>query len=280
MQDQDTNYQGDEDDTTRTTSPTGAFRLRLHLAYDGTSYEGWAKQPPPAATIQWTVEKGLTKLLGQKINVVGASRTDSGVHALQQVLHFDSPRDPAEFKDFAYSLQGHLPKDIVVLEAFLAPDDFDSSWDAESKIYRYILWNGPRPSPIRRNFSHWVRRPLNVELLNQYCKIIEGFHDFASFRNAGGSAKTSTRKVLKAKWLRRGSRVIFMIHGEGFLKQMVRNLVGTMLDLEKESETPERLKAILEAKDRRKALSTAPSRGLFLARIFYPRVLDNRCRKL
>ncbi len=256
------------------------MRVRLHVAYDGGAYEGWQRQPSPVRTVQSEIEMALSTLLNQKITVVGASRTDSGVHALQQVVHFDCPKDPSEFKDLPYSLQSLLPEDIVVKEAFHAPDDFEASWDAESKIYHYYLWNHPRPSPIRRHYNLWIRRPLDLNLLNEYSKIIEGFHDFASFRNAGGSVKTSTRKVREAKWISNGHRVHFFIHGEGFLKQMVRNLVGTMLDLEKTNSPPSEFKAILEAKNRQKALSTAAPHGLFLTRIFYPRDLDKKCRKL
>lgn len=270
----------DEDDSTRSRAKPGEFRVRLHVSYEGTPFEGWARQPAPARTVQRELESAVSRVFGRPTEVVGASRTDSGVHALQQVVHFDAPRDPQKFQDLPYSLQSCLPPEIVVQSAFLAPDEFDASWDAESKIYRYVIWNGPRPHPFRRKTALWIRRPLNLPRLQEYAEIIKGFHDFASFRNAGGSAKTSERKILQARWERRGRRVFFHVHGEGFLKQMVRNLVGTMLELEKDDRPPEALKSILEAKDRRSAGATAPPEGLFLVQIFYPTVLDNKCRKL
>jgi tRNA pseudouridine38-40 synthase len=163
-----------EDDSTRSLAANGTYRVRLHISYDGTKYEGWQRQSPPVPTVQAAVEDALSKMLSEKINVFGASRTDSGVHAIQQVLHFDCPKDPTTFKDLPYRLQSLLPVDIVAKEAYLAPPNFDSSWNAESKTYKYVIWNQLRPNPIRKFYNLWVRRPLDLELLNRYSKIIEG----------------------------------------------------------------------------------------------------------
>lgn len=257
------------------------FRIRLLISYDGTHYEGWQKQPEGVVTVQDTLEKALEKLLGVKVDVVGASRTDSGVHAWGQVVHFDSPKDPTTFKDFSYSLQAHLPRDIVVKGAWLAPSNFDATRDADQKTYRYLIHNAQRPTAIRRQQCLWVRRPLDLNYLNECSKIVEGFHDFRSFQNTGGSVRTTEREILKAHWYKRGhSTVVFEVTGRGFLKQMVRNLVGTMIDLYFDELSPDAFKLILEAKDRRKARSTAPPEGLYLCKIKYPQSLDNKCRKL
>ncbi len=257
------------------------YRIKLLLSYEGTTFEGWQRQADGKQTIQAAIEEGLFKIFGQKIDVTGASRTDSGVHALGQVAHFDSPKDPALFKDFCFALQSVLPRNIVAKGAWLTPSDFHSSRNAISKTYRYVIHNSPRPTALRRNFTLWSRHPLDLQYLNACAKIIEGFHDFKSFQNSGGSVVTSEREVLSANWSRTGSStVVFDIHGKGFLKQMVRNLVGTMLDLEAEKEPLSKFQEILESRDRRQAGSTAPAAGLFLRRIYYPQSLDNKCRKL
>lgn len=257
------------------------YRIKLLLSYEGTNFEGWQRQANHKSTVQGAVEEALARIFGHHIDVTGASRTDSGVHAWGQVAHFDCPRDPAGFKDFCFALQSALPRNIVAKMAWVAPEKFHASRDAESKTYKYVIHNSPRPTAVRRNFTYWVRRPLNLDLLNQYSKIIEGFHDFRSFQNAGGSVKTSEREVLSARWVRKSlSTVVFEIHGKGFLKQMVRNLVGTMLDLEAEKAPASAFKDILLACDRQKARTTAPAAGLFLHRIYYPQSLDNKCRKL
>jgi tRNA pseudouridine38-40 synthase len=257
------------------------FRVKLLLSYEGTNYEGWQRQSKGQQTVQGAVEEALLRIFRKKIDVTGSSRTDSGVHAWGQVAHFDSPRDPTVFKDFAFAVQSALPRNIVAKGAWLAPSNFHASRDAESKTYRYVIHNSKRPTALRRNLTHWVRRPINLELLNEYSKIIEGFHDFKSFQNSGGSTKTSAREILSAKWMRpSSSTVVFEIHGKGFLKQMVRNIVGTMLELEENSAPPSEFKEILLGRDRRLAKATAPAAGLFLHRIYYPQSLDKKCRKL
>lgn len=258
-----------------------SHRIKIKLSYDGTLYNGWQRQPEGVPTIQAAVEDSLKRIFNQDIPVVGASRTDAGVHAVGQVAHFDVPRDPTQFKDFCYTLQALLPPDIVVKEAWLAPPEFDASWEASSKIYRYVIYNAKRPTALQNSYTHWVRRELNMGLLHECASFIEGKHDFSSFRNTGSDVKTNERHIFSAKWIRKpGNILIFQIHGKGFLKQMVRNLVGTLLDLESENATLTDFKAILKAKDRKAALSTAPAKGLYLMRIFYPKNLDNKCRKL
>lgn len=257
------------------------FRVKLLLNYDGGAYDGWQRQPHGVPTVQRTIEDALKRLFGAEVPVVGSSRTDSGVHAFGQVAHFDSPKDPTKFKDFVYSLQALLPDDIVVKAAWTMPSDFDASWDAESKIYRYVIYNAPRPTALQRHHSVWIRRPLNLDLLNEYSGFLVGKHDFSSFKNTGGTSKTTERHILSARWFHlKKNFVVFEVHGVGFLKQMVRNIVGTMLELEKGASNPLEFKRIIDARDRKEALTTAPPHGLYLMRIFYPKNLDKKCRKL
>ena len=257
------------------------YRVRLKLSYDGSAYDGWQRQPHGVPTLQATIEAALKQLYGQHVDVIGSSRTDSGVHAFGQVAHFDSPKDPTTYRDFTYTLQSLLPRDIVVKNAYLAPADFEAGWNATSKIYRYFIYNAPRPTALNRTRAVWIRRPLNLDWLNESSKLLVGKQDFASFKNSGGSSKTTIRSILDAHWVRKkGNLLVFEIHGQGFLKQMVRNIMGTLLDLESEGANPADLAKVIAARDRKAAGITAPPHGLYLYRIFYPPDLDNKCRKL
>lgn len=300
------------------------FRVRLHMSYDGTEYHGWQKQVgadgnQTHVTVQGTIEAAVKQIFGEQLSVVGASRTDSGVHAQMQVAHFDCKRDPTTFKDLRFSLQGLTPDSLVIKEAFLAPENFHAIATSVDKTYRYSILNRKVPSALRHRTTWWLREPLDIDFLNEATRFIIGTHDFKSFQTSGTYVETTTRKITKAFWRRvacanvelpttreidstgnhtvadpTGNRsaaypvlplpdadiLLFEIQGEGFLKQMVRNLVGTIVDLHLNGRRPRDMKTILEALDRRKAGNTAPAHGLFLNEVRYPPELDNRCRPL
>jgi tRNA pseudouridine38-40 synthase len=305
------------------------FRVRLHLSYDGTEFHGWQKQVgadgiQTHVTGQGTIEAAVKQIFGEQISVVGASRTDAGVHAQMQVAHFDCKKDPRSFKDLRFSLQGLTPHSMVIKEAFLAPEDFHSIATAVDKTYRYSILNRKVPSALRHRTTWWLREPLDIDFLNEATRFIIGTHDFKSFQTSGTYVESTTRTIKKAFWRRvacgnfespiigyesaqpnvrmsnllaahaMGSQkvayqplqppasdiLLFEIQGEGFLKQMVRNLVGTIVDLQLNGRRPRDMKTILEALDRRKAGNTAPAQGLFLTEVRYPPELDNRCRHL
>lgn len=275
--------------------PPDRQRVRLHLSYDGTDFHGWQRQQNAAGvetqvTVQGTIEAAVQKLFGEKLSVVGASRTDAGVHAQMQVAHFDAPkvladgspgRDPAAFRDLRFSLQCTTPDSLVIKEVMLAPPDFHAIATAEEKTYRYTVLNRRVPSALRYRTTWWVREPLDLEFLNQASRQLIGTHDFKSFQTSGTVVESTVRSVLWAEWRRASDDALeFTIRGPGFLKQMVRNIVGTVVGLYVDGRPPEDVKAILEACDRRKAGNTAPPQGLFLAAIRYPADLDNRCRRL
>ncbi len=271
-------------------------RVRLHLSYDGTDFHGWQRQTDTYGnttqiTGQGTIEAAVEKLFGEKLSVVGASRTDAGVHAQMQVAHFDCKKDPTLFRDLRYSLQCLTPSSLVVKEAFLAPFDFHSIATATDKTYRYSILNRRVPSALRRRTTWWVREPLSVDFLNEASQYLVGTHDFKSFQTSGTFVESTIRTLTKLTWqvvapseskldAQIADTLLFEIHGEGFLKQMVRNIVGTLVDLQANGKSPADIKAVLEAKDRRKAGNTAPPQGLFLSSIRYPHELDNRCRPL
>lgn len=255
------------------------MRYKMVLAYDGGCFNGWQKQPSGPPTVQGTLEKILKQILGQPTRIIGSGRTDTGVHALMQVAHFDS--DKSLNSSFTRSLNALAPDGLVIKSLQTAPDDFHALASVESKTYVYRIWNAPVPSVTRRHFSLHVMKPLDVEKLNDLSRLLIGELDFKSFQSRGTPVATTVRKVSRAEWRHASRHMIeFEIAGEGFLKQMVRNIVGTLLYLERKGLSQEDLGSILEASDRQAAKATAPPHGLFLYRVKYPAALDNRCRKI
>lgn len=257
----------------------GYYRLRLHISYDGTDFSGWQKQVG-LTTIQGTLEEAVSRIFNQEIRVQGASRTDAGVHAYRQVAHCDVPRDPTGF-DLRYAIQCLTPPSVVVKELFLAPPDFHSIACAVDKIYKYRILNRRVPSALRYRYTYWVRYPLNLEFLNQASRFLLGKQDFKSFQSVGTQVKSTVRTITRAEWRQLDEDTLeFTIQGDGFLKQMVRNIVGTLVELNMDEAPPERVREILDFRDRRRAGPTAPPQGLFLYRVNYPELIDNKCRKL
>ena len=257
------------------------YRLRIQLSYDGSEFNGWQRQRAGKPTVQGTLEEALSRLYkNEKINVMGSGRTDTGVHALQQVAHADVPTI-LPVPDMAHTLNAILPHSVVVDTVWLAPEGFHAGLSATQKTYRYVIHNGPRPNAISRNHSTWIRHALDLEYLNSCCKYLIGLHDFKSFQNSGTEVLTSIREIFKAQWFQIDEKTIaFEVTGNGFLKQMVRNIVGTQLTLHREARPPEDLQKILLAQDRRLAGKTAPPQGLYLREVRYPDALDKKCRKL
>ncbi len=258
--------------------PPGHWRVRLLISYDGTDFHGWQRQAGHR-TVQGTIEDALAKFYKKPIKLMGASRTDTGVHAIGQVAHFDAPRDP--FKgDMRFALTGMTPPSIVIKQAWHAPNSFHAIADAQKKTYRYHVLNRRVPSALRYRYTHWIRYPLDPAYLNEASRILIGKKDFKSFQTSGTKVRSTVREIMDAQWERSQDTLIFSVTGNGFLKQMVRNIVGTLIDLHMNQEKPSRLREILEACDRRKAGPTAPPQGLYLAKVYYSEELDNGCRKL
>jgi tRNA pseudouridine38-40 synthase len=259
-------------------SPT--YKVRLLIKYDGTDFEGWQRQAGEKPTIQAALESAASRLLQEPIVVVGSGRTDSGVHALGQVAHFITTKDPSRFH-VAKGLNSMLPASVSVQKAWIAPWDFHAQRSAAHKTYKYRVQNTPWPDPLQRRYSTWLRRPIDLGPLNEMAALIKGTHDFRSFQTGGSEVRSTERTIFEAFWTRSPSDLLeFTVSGSGFLKQMVRNLVGTMLYLEQFKHPPTEILSILEARDRTRAKGTAPAEGLFLESVHYPPILDKQCLDL
>lgn len=258
------------------------MRYRIHISYDGTDFLGWQKQPE-GRTVQDAVDNALKLLFKQDIPTQGSGRTDAGVHALDQVVHFDFEGDLSRF-DIVRGLNRFLPSSIVVRKAYSCPPDFHCLRDAESKTYLYRVLNTPTPNPLKTRYAYWVRSEIDLDYLNAITQPLIGEHDFKAFQTSGTELKTTVRHVYEAQWTRTSdpeSEIVFQITGNGFLKQMVRNVVGTLLDgYWEKRHSPESIRSILSSKDRQIAGSTAPAHGLTLFQVNYPESLDKKCLKL
>lgn len=260
------------------------MRIKLSLAYDGTDFCGWQRQGHmETKSVQEVLEGALSQFYNQRIVVSASGRTDAGVHALAQICHFDvdATEEKLRSRDICWALAGILPTSISVRKAWLAPKEFHSTLSATHKTYKYLIYNHKRSNPILRRTSYWKRQPLDLAHLQESAKFLLGEHDFASFKTAGTDVTSTTRTILAAEWRRKTRNMLeFTVTGEGFLKQMVRNIVGTSMHLEKNGRDPGEMKAIIEARDRRAAGPSAPPEGLFLYRVYYPPELERLCRPL
>lgn len=243
-------------------------RVKLTLAYDGTAYRGFQLQPN-GPTIQSVTEEALGRLLQEPVRLRPAGRTDAGVHARMQVADFaDSGRRPID----AILRGGNalLPADIRILSAEEVPASFDARRDAREKEYRYFLHLRPVDSPFYSRFAWHIGKPLDIEAMRAGLAHIVGEHDFCSFRGQGCTAKTTVREVFCAELRGKSTGLHFIvISGDGFLRHMVRNVVGTIVDVGKRNYLPERVKELFTLRDRSQAGPTAPARGLFLWNITY-----------
>jgi tRNA pseudouridine38-40 synthase len=243
---------------------------RVVLEYDGTDFEGWQVQPGARRTVQGVLEEAFARLArGGPVAVFGAGRTDAGVHAEGQVASVRAATrlDPSALER---ALDALLPPDLAVRALAPAPAAFHARRDARSKLYVYRVWTGPARSPLRERFSLRVRRPLDLAALRRAAAQLVGTHDFASFRAAGGSGRTSVRTLTRLDLVGEpGGELRFELEGTGFLRHMVRNVVGTLLEVGRGRRCADAIPALLAARDRRQAGPTAPARGLTLVRVDY-----------
>lgn len=237
------------------------------ISYDGTNYCGWQIQIN-GITVEEVINRELSSLLGEKIAVIGASRTDSGVHAIGNVAVFDTEtRIPAEKISFA--LNQRLPDDIRIQKSEEVAEDFHPRYCNSTKTYEYKILNRNFPDPLNRLYTHFVYMPLNVEKMKEAADYIVGEHDFASFCSAGSQVKTTTRTVYTLDVTKENDIINIRISGNGFLYNMVRIIVGTLLKVGLGVYPPEHVKEIIEAKDRYQAGPKAPAKGLTLVGIEY-----------
>ena len=244
-------------------------RIRLTIAYDGTNYCGWQVQPN-GITVEEVLNKKISKITGEDIKVIGASRTDSGVHALGNVAVFDSETSiPGD--RFAYALNQKLPDDIVIVKSDEVPLDWHPRYqDNIIKTYEYHILNTKVPDPTRRLNRYHVSYKLDIEKMRIAAKYLLGEHDFASFCNVRTNVEDTVRTIYALDVIEDKDEITIRITGNGFLYNMVRIIVGTLLRVGRNFYTPEQVKDILEAKDRQAAGVTAPPVGLMLIEIKYP----------
>lgn len=244
------------------------MRIKLLLAYDGTRYCGWQRQPDQA-TVQETVEAAVTKLIGEETPVIASGRTDSGVHARGQVCHFDVEQSSVPPEKYSLALNRYLPRDIRILESSRVDTAFHARYSAVAREYRYYLLRGRTADPFvgRYVYSHSQIPPVAV--LDPYAAMLVGTHDFTTFSAAGDPSESKTRRIYAVSFFPEKGQIVFRIVGNAFLWRMVRSLMGTILELGQSGDPAERLKELLAARDRSMAGPTAPPRGLFLHKVMY-----------
>jgi len=245
--------------------------IKLWIEYDGTHFAGWQTQPQKR-TVQETLEKILSQITQEKIHVIGASRTDAGVHALGQVANFET-RSPPSCEKLLVALNGLLPEDISILKVQEVSSGFHANKKAKRKTYEYLIWNSRVRSALLKDRAWHLWMPLHLKDMRLAAKYLIGKHDFSAFRGSNSRTRTSVRIIEKITIYRKktsqNSLIQIQITGNGFLKYMVRNIVGTLAQAGKKKLTPEDVKRILQSKDRRKAAMAAPACGLYLKGIRY-----------
>lgn len=242
-------------------------RVKLTVAYDGTNYCGWQVQPN-GITVQEVLNRHLSELTKEKIETIGASRTDAGVHALGNVAVFDTNvRMPGE--KFSYALNQRLPEDIRIEKSEEVPMDFHPRYVKSVKTYEYKILNRRFPIPTQRFYSHFTYVPLDVEKMREGAAYLIGEHDFKSFCGANAQVKTTVRTIYEINIQREQDMITIKVRGNGFLYNMVRILAGTLMEVGSGAIAPFKIKEILQARERSAAGPTAPARGLTLVEIQY-----------
>lgn len=266
--------------------------LKLEIEYDGTNYAGWQVQQkgdvsvfssvknsrknrnvpflrrPEKKTIQQVIEKTLQRILRERVHLIVSGRTDSGTHALAQVANFRTKSKIPPDK-LRLALNSLLPQDIAVGRVEEKPLDFHSRFDAESKIYRYSILNRPHPSPLQRKTAYFYRHPLNIRLMRKESKVLLGRHNFKSFQASDKIERDPLKTIKDIKITVHNGLVHIDIEADGFLYNMVRNIVGTLIELGRGRFKPGDLKKILLARDRKAAGPTLPAKGLCLMKVNY-----------
>ncbi len=243
-------------------------RFFLKLAYDGTNYHGWQVQEN-AHTVQAELEEKIGLMLGVKTPVTGCGRTDTGVHAREFYAHFDSEKMPFEPKDFIYKLNRFLPADIAIFDLFEVNPEMHTRFSAVSRTYKYYI--NTRKDPFNTKYSYYFNGDLDIAAMNHAAKYIAEYDDFTSFSKLHTQTATNICKISEATWeVFDDGRLVFTITADRFLRNMVRAVVGTLIEVGKKRITPEDVKSIIEAKDRSKAGFSVPANGLFLEKIKYP----------
>lgn len=246
-------------------------RIKLTIAYDGTGYEGWQVQKIGLG-VQQVVEQALARIFPSQPRLHSSSRTDTGVHAIGMIAHFEVPKAEVRMplRKVSLAINAHLPEDIRILGASECPAEFHARFSATGKQYRYFIWNDHAQNPLLRQQAWLVPRLLDLPAMRDAAKRLLGKRDFAAFAATREYAMKSTVRTLRRCQIRRaGPLITFIIEADGFLYKMCRGIVGTLVQVGLGKYAPDEIEAILASKDRRVAGVTAPAHGLVLWQVFY-----------
>jgi len=244
-----------------------AHRYFLQCSYKGTNYHGWQIQPN-AVSVQEVFENALTKILREKVVVVGAGRTDTGVHASYFMLHYNVQNTIPEDFDLIYKLNSFLPADVAAHQIWQVLEEAHARFSAMSRTYKYFISTKKDPFKIETSYS--FLKPLDIQNMNEAAKILFEFDDFTSFSRLHTDVKTNNCKIMQAEWHTENAQLVFTIKADRFLRNMVRAIVGTLLEVGSGKLSMEEFREIIKKKDRGVAGASAPAQGLFLVDIEYP----------
>ncbi|MHB8382871.1 MAG: tRNA pseudouridine(38-40) synthase TruA [Candidatus Binataceae bacterium] len=241
--------------------------VKLTIEYDGTAYCGWQLQSGQDS-IQGRIEAALAQIFGSQIRVYGAGRTDAGVHARGQVAAIRLPREFAP-GDLQRALNGIMPRDIVILRADAAPDNFDPRRDARARVYEYRVLNRAVASAFEYRYAYLMREPLDLSAMQSAAAVFIGERDFAAMRTLGSAERTTMRRVMASEWTRAGEMLIYRVEASSFLRHMVRTMVAAMIEAGRGRIDAAGIAAILASGDRARAPAAAPAGGLYLTEVRY-----------
>ncbi len=242
------------------------MRYFIELSYNGKAYHGWQNQPN-AISVQEVIEKALSTLLQQKTDIVGAGRTDAGVHASQMYAHFDSEIE-LNTQDLTYKLNSFLPKDVAIHNMFLVTNNAHARFDATERTYHYKVSNCKNVFTF--DYAYLLQLPLDVEKMNAACDVLLQYKDFQCFSKTNTDVKTYNCIIKHAQWINDGGELTFVITADRFLRNMVRAIVGTMVNIGLGKTTVEELHDIIKSKNRSEAGFSVPAHGLYLTEVKYP----------
>ncbi len=243
-------------------------RYFIEITYNGRNYHGWQVQPN-AITVQEVLNNCLTRLLRQEVYVIGAGRTDAGVHAKQLFAHFDLMKKVDDIPQFLNRLNSFLPKDIAVKSLLDVEEDVHARFDAISRKYEY--WVSQQKNPFIEGKAYLIHKPISIEVMNKAAKNLFKFNDFTCFSKSDTQTKTNNCRIMKAYWEDREGLLVFTIQADRFLRNMVRAIVGTLLDVGLGKMTEEKFIKVIESKDRSNAGVSVPAHGLYLLEVNYPK---------
>lgn len=242
--------------------------IKLTIEYDGSKYKGWQRLGNTENTIQEKIENVLSVMMKEKIEIIGSGRTDAGVHAINQVANFKTKSNVNVFEIRDYCNQ-YLPKDIVIKKVEEVEERFHARYNAKSKKYLYRIWTGKVPTVFNRKYTYYIPNTLNVEAMEKGAKYFVGKHDFKAFSSVKSKKKSTEREIYEIKIEKMENEINIVLHGNGFLYNMVRIIVGTLVEIGEGKKHPDEVKGIMKDKIREKSGVTMPAQGLFLWEVYY-----------